>query len=251
MIKIIEKVKVWRDLRSQISGRVGFVPTMGALHEGHISLIKKAVEENPNVIVSIFVNPTQFNDPKDFKSYPKTFEKDLSIIENAGAKFVFAPSVEEMYPEGYTMKVSETGLSEKFCGAFRPGHFEGMLTVVLKLLQIIEADVAYFGEKDFQQLKLVEKLVQAFFLKTQIVGCPTQRATDGLALSSRNLLLTPADRQAAPEFSKLLKSKLSPSEIKEQLSRKGFRVDYVEEWEGRRLGAVHLGSVRLIDNVQI
>jgi pantoate--beta-alanine ligase len=222
---------------------------MGALHEGHLSLCRKARSENDVVLVSVFVNPTQFDEAQDFEKYPRTLESDQRLLETAGVDVIFAPSVAEMYPNGTHYSVVEDQLSRELCGAHRPGHFSGMLTVVLKLLQIAGADRAYFGEKDYQQLLLVRGLCSAFFISTSIIGCPTVREPDGLAMSSRNTRLTPAQRALAPRFSAVLRSSPSIEAARTQLTDAGFAVDYVEERDGRRFGAVRLGPVRLIDNV--
>ncbi|MCB1105637.1 MAG: pantoate--beta-alanine ligase [Opitutaceae bacterium] len=252
MPKIVHTVMEWRALRSthQAAGRIiGFVPTMGALHRGHASLIQAARQECDVVLASVFVNPTQFDEATDFDTYPRTLEADLALMEKAGVDTVFAPSVGEMYPNGRHYTVEEDTLSRELCGAHRPGHFTGVLTVVMKLLQIAGADRAYFGEKDWQQLQLIRGMAEAFFLETEIVGWPTVREADGLALSSRNVRLTPDERTLAPRFHAILQSAPDATTATEQLTTLGFRVDYVEDRPGRRLGAVRLGSTRLIDNV--
>jgi pantoate--beta-alanine ligase len=230
---------------------LGFVPTMGALHEGHASLVRKSASENSRTLVSIFVNPTQFNDPKDLEKYPRTFEKDLEILSQAGADYLIYPTYESMYQDGYRYQITEKEFSKLLCGAHRPGHFDGVLTVVMKLLNLAQARRAYFGEKDFQQLELIRGMAQAFFMSVEIVGCPTLREKDGLAMSSRNLLLAPTDREKAPLLAKELRRKGTPEEIRARLNALGFRVDYVEELRGRRFAAAFLGSVRLIDNVSL
>lgn len=252
MPKVVHTVMEWRALRSthQAAGRIiGFVPTMGALHRGHASLIQAARQECDVVLASVFVNPTQFDEATDFDTYPRTLEADLALMEKAGVDTVFAPSVGEMYPNGRHYTVEEDTLSRELCGAHRPGHFTGVLTVVMKLLQIAGADRAYFGEKDWQQLQLIRGMAEAFFLETEIVGWPTVREADGLALSSRNVRLTPDERTLAPRFHVILQSAPDATTATEQLTTLGFRVDYVEDRPGRRLGAVRLGSTRLIDNV--
>lgn len=252
MPKVVHTVMEWRALRSthQAAGRIiGFVPTMGALHRGHASLIQAARQECDVVLASVFVNPTQFDEATDFDTYPRTLEADLALMEKAGVDTVFAPSVGEMYPNGRHYTVEEDTLSRELCGAHRPGHFTGVLTVVMKLLQIAGADRAYFGEKDWQQLQLIRGMAEAFFLETEIVGWPTVREADGLALSSRNVRLTPDERTLAPRFHAILQSAPDATTATEQLTTLGFRVDYVEDRPGRRLGAVRLGSTRLIDNV--
>ena len=223
---------------------------MGALHEGHLSLLRRARRENDLSAVSIFVNPSQFNDKADLRRYPRPVAEDVRKLEAAGADFLLLPSAADMYPDGYAYRVTETADSGALCGAWRPGHFDGVLTVVLKLLNLARASRAYFGEKDFQQYKLISGMAEAFFLDTEIVPCPTLRESDGLAMSSRNLLLTPEHRALAPALNMLLRSKAAPAVIKRKLAALGFKADYVEERWGRRFAAAKLGKVRLIDNVE-
>jgi pantoate--beta-alanine ligase len=237
---------------------VGFVPTMGALHAGHIALVERARVECAVVVASVFVNPTQFNNPEDFATYPVTFDQDCRMLEDAGCDFVFAPTYPLLYPDDYTLRITGMELTRVLEGEHRPGHFDGMLTVVLKLLQIVRAERAYFGEKDYQQLLLVQKLVEAFFVPTQIVPCPTVREPDGLAMSSRNRRLDPAQRSLAAQWARLLADRTKDcTEVKARLEELGFTVDYVEERWGRRLGAVHMPPlnggpvVRLIDNIAL
>ena len=239
--------------RSRGAGETGFVPTLGALHEGHLALVRRAKAENARAWVSIFVNPAQFNDPGDLERYPRAMEQDLALLEGAGCDLVFVPRADEIYRDGFRYRVIENELSLELEGASRPGHFDGVLTVVLKLLLLTRAERAYFGEKDFQQLQLVEGLVQAFFLDTRIVRCPTVREPDGLAMSSRNRLLSAAERAQAPALYRALTDSVAarktPEDAAEALAREGFHVDYVADRDGRRLAAVRLGRVRLIDNV--
>ena len=254
-MKIVESVAELADLRrARGTGTTGFVPTMGALHEAHLSLLARACEENDHAWASIFVNPAQFNEPADLASYPRPLDDDLAKLRAAGCDFVFLPRAKEMYPDSYRYRVTENELSRKFCGAGRPGHFDGVLTVVLKLLMLVRPTRAYFGEKDYQQLRLVEGMARAFFLDTEIVPCPLVREPDGLAMSSRNRLLAPSERQRAPDFHRLLAESVaggrSTDEAGSALARAGFEVEYVADHDGRRLAAVRLGQVRLIDNVE-
>ncbi len=237
----------WVSTRQQLTGTLGFVPTMGALHEGHLSLVERSRRENDHTLVSIFVNPTQFDDPSDLEAYPRTLESDVALLGEG--VLVLAPTAAEMYPQGYRYRVHEEVDSLRLCGAHRPGHFDGMLTVVLKLLGLARADRAYFGEKDFQQLELVRGMAEDFFLATEIVACPTVREADGLAMSSRNRRLSASERALAARFPQVLLSAGSCSAAVDELKTLGFVTDYVEEWRGRRLGAVRLGDVRLIDNL--
>jgi len=205
---------------------VGFVPTMGALHEGHLSLLRRAKSENDKVVCSIFVNPTQFNDPNDLEKYPRMPEQDLRLLDSVGCDFVFLPSVKEIYPAGPVILDIDFGTLETVMeGAFRPGHFKGMATVVHRLFEIVQPDRAYFGEKDFQQLAIVRKMTSILQLPVTVIGCETLREADGLAMSSRNMLLSPEQRKAAPLIYKGLQMvntfipHHSPSAVKELVTR--------------------------------
>lgn len=254
MTMVFESPLTWREERRRQILRglsLGFVPTMGALHEGHGSLVRHSVAQNDLTLVSIFVNPTQFSDAEDLAEYPHPLDADLAAVEAQGADFVLLPRASELYPDAYRYRVSETELSTVLEGKHRAGHFDGVLTVVLKLLQIASADRAYFGEKDWQQLTLVRAMADAFFLPTTIVACPTIREPDGLAFSSRNQRLSATERERAPLFHQALSSATSAESAACALRGLGFVVDYVEDRDGRRLGAVRLGKVRLIDNVPL
>lgn len=248
--RVIKTLDEWRVLRAEWgSASVGFVPTMGALHDGHASLLRRARNENERVVLSIYVNPTQFNDPKDLQTYPSTLERDVEIAAREGVDVVLVPSYAQIYPDGYRYRVTETALATTLEGAHRPGHFDGVLTVVMKLLNLVRATRAYFGEKDHQQLSLVKGMAEAFFVPTEIIACPTLRERDGLAMSSRNVKLSSDARALAPRFAAALIEAPSADEARDRLQRDGFEVDYVEDVQGRRYGAVRIGGVRLIDNV--
>ena len=243
----------WQHARRSpaFAGRtIGFVPTMGALHAGHRALLERARAENERVVLSLFVNPTQFDDPADLARYPRTFEADCALAADC-ADAVLAPPAAQLYPDDYRYRVTEYALSTRWEGAHRPGHFDGVLTVVLKLLNLVQPQRAYFGEKDRQQLALVRGLVQAFFLPTTIVACPTVREPDGLALSSRNRRLSRAARARAARFPAILQSAPDAATAGQRLRADGFEVDYVEDHNGVRLGAVRVEGVRLIDNVEL
>jgi pantoate--beta-alanine ligase len=226
---------------------------MGALHDGHIELVKRSQSENKLTAVSIYVNPTQFNDPKDFEKYPKTFEADQAKLQAAGADFLIYPTYEQMYADGFRYSVDENSFSLDLCGKSRPGHFKGVLTVVMKLLNGVRPTRAYFGEKDYQQFKLIEAMAGAFFLETKIVGCSTVREKDGLAMSSRNMRLSQTEREIAPllyrEIHQAKTSGEELSKVAERLTKAGFKMDYLERKDGRVFIAAFLGDVRLIDNV--
>ncbi len=251
MTRVWNTMPDWLERRHAIAGRsIGFVPTMGALHRGHASLVERCRRDNEIVVVSIFVNPSQFNDPKDLDRYPRTLDKDLELLESLNADEVIIPGASELYPNGYRFRV-EPHSAQVMEGAHRPGFLQGVMTVVLKLLNLVRADRAYFGEKDYQQLKIVTEMTQEFFLPTQIIPCPTVREGSGLAMSSRNMLLSPEDRDKAAYLFRALTTAANPTEAREILEAEGFMVEYVEERWGRRLAAVFLGGVRLIDNVPI
>lgn len=250
-MRIIKKVDEFKKIREKLKGTIGFVPTMGALHKGHISLIKKSKKASDHTIVSIFVNPTQFNEKKDFENYPITISEDIKNLEKEKIDILFMPSYTEIYPDGYKYKVIETEFSKKLCGAFRPGHFDGVLTVVMKLFNIIRPHIAFFGEKDYQQLLLIKNMVKAFFMDIKIVSCPTVREKDGVAMSSRNVLLSKEERRIAPLIYKTISKKISDAHARQILTRYGFKVDYIKTINGRRFAAAKIGNVRLIDNVKL
>jgi pantoate--beta-alanine ligase len=250
---IFTDLAAWRALRRSPAwaGRsVGFVPTMGALHPGHEALLARARAENERVVLSVFVNPTQFNDPNDLAKYPRTLESDVALAR-PHVDAVLAPAPEAMYPDRYRYRVTENELSRRWEGAHRPGHFDGVLTVVLKLLNLVQPTRAYFGEKDWQQLQLVREMVEALLLPIEIVPCPTVRESDGLAMSSRNRRLSAAGRAQAPQFAQALREASTPAAAAARLRDAGFEVDYVEDHNGVRLGAIRLEGVRLIDNVRL
>jgi pantoate--beta-alanine ligase len=224
---------------------------MGALHSGHASLVERCRRENEIVVASIFVNPSQFSDPKDLDRYPRTLDKDMELLESLGTDDVLIPSPSELYPNGYRFRVEPDSSDLVMEGAHRPGFLQGMLTVVLKLLNLVRADRAYFGEKDYQQLIVVTELAQEFFVPTHIIPCPTVREESGLAMSSRNMLLSPEARDKAAWLFRALTTTASPAEARTMLDEHGFAVEYVEEHWSRRLAAASLDGVRLIDNVPI
>jgi pantoate--beta-alanine ligase len=257
---------------------IGFVPTMGALHEGHLSLIRRSVEENDLTACSIFVNPIQFNNPSDLKNYPRTLETDLKMLKEAGCDVVFTPGEEEIYPKGETGMVDlDLGHLDKVLeGAHRPGHFKGVVIVVRKLFIITEPDKAYFGKKDYQQLLVIRKMTQEMKLPVEIVPCPIIREPDGLAMSSRNMLLTAEERKIAPRIYETLSgmkersASLPGDQLKvwayENLSRfTEFTIEYIEIadkvtllpvgpdeplQDALALAAIRLNKIRLIDNIE-
>ena len=251
-MKVWYTVADWTARRRELAGsRIGFVPTMGALHRGHASLVERCRAENQVAVVSIFVNPAQFNDRRDLERYPRTLETDLSLLEALGTDEVFVPAAGEIYPEGRRFRVEEDCLTRVMEGAYRPGFFNGVMTVVLKLLHLVQPERAYLGEKDYQQLRVIDAMVRDFFLATEIVACGTVRETSGLAESSRNALLSPAGRDKAASLFRSLSEAPDPAAARSLLEREGFQVDYVEEHWGRRFGAASIEGVRLIDNVPL
>lgn len=252
-LRIFESIADFIKYRDQnlTSKTVGFVPTMGALHAGHASLLQRSAKENEVTVLSIYVNPTQFNNPEDLKKYPRTWEADLEVALKNGTAMVISPKYEEMYADNYRYKVTENEFSKMLCGAHRPGHFDGVLTIVMKLLNIVRAQKAYFGEKDYQQLQLIKDMTDSLFMKTEIVPCPTLRETDGLAMSSRNVRLSEVGRKKAPAIYSALRNSKSVHEAREKLQKENIEVEYLEEHFGRRFIAAFIDQVRLIDNVQI
>mgnify|MGYP001826312472 CR=1 FL=1 len=255
---------------------VGVVPTMGALHQGHLSLVRAAQEDCDRVIVTVFVNPKQFNNPEDYEKYPRTEEDDARKLAPFGVAAVYVPDGPTMYPDGFVTNVSVGGLTDMLCGAHRPGHFDGVATVVSKLFLQTQADRAYFGEKDFQQLQVVTRLAADLDIPITVVGCPTIREEDGLAMSSRNLLLSDRARTWAPELNaameEMAKDMLAGGDVPElrakavaRIERAGFtEVEYLElracdtleeldapTRPARLLSAAWLAGVRLIDNVAV
>lgn len=229
--KIVELQNALFDDR-KAGKNVGLVPTMGALHDGHASLVKKSVEDNDITVVSVFVNPTQFNDPKDLKSYPRTVEEDCKLLENVHADYVFIPSVEEMYPVPDTRSFEYPPVSTVMEGAHRPGHFNGVCQVVSRLFYIVNPDRAYFGEKDWQQIAVIKAMVRALSLKVDIVECPIIRDNDGLARSSRNALLTEGERSIAPIIFKALSKGVEYSGLHSVKETHDFVVDMINSVDG-------------------
>lgn len=277
-MKIIHTVQEAREAIAQACAdgkSIGLVPTMGYFHEGHLSLMKKAREDNGFVVVSVFVNPTQFGPSEDFAAYPRDLAHDAQMAEGVGVDLVFNPPVEEMYPHGYSTYVEVERLTEVLCGARRPGHFRGVTTVVSKLFNIVQPDRAYFGQKDFQQLKVIQRMVRDLNFPLEVIGMPIFREADGLAMSSRNTYLNPDERKAALVLSKTLKyaqelvdsgvtsgAELT-SKVEEFIRREPLAdIDYVSLVESENLAcintiedeavlalAVRIGKTRLIDNV--
>lgn len=271
----IDEVRAAVHRERSAGRRVGFVPTMGALHEGHLSLVRAARERTDRVIVSVFVNPTQFAPGEDYQAYPRDLDSDARLAEGAGADLLFAPSVEELYPPGFSTEVRVKGLSEPLCGEHRPGHFDGVAVVVAKLLNIVRPDVSVFGQKDAQQALLIRRLARDLHLPGEIVVAPTVREADGLAMSSRNRYLSPEERRAARSLSRGLagareaweRGEREPGALQETARREMdseplVRTEYAEirdleelrPWrggEGPALLAVaaRVGRARLIDNV--
>ena len=275
VLRTIAELSRWR---AGATPPVGFVPTMGYLHEGHLSLIRRARSENGSVVVSIFVNPTQFGPHEDFQRYPRDLERDLGLLDTEQVDAVFTPEVDAMYPTGASTMVEVEALSSTLEGASRPGHFRGVATIVCKLFHLVHPDRAYFGEKDYQQLQVIQHMVHDLRMPVEVVGCPTIREPDGLAMSSRNVYLRPAERQAAVALSQALSqaerlfrdgvwdgSRLQ-AEVQNMLDKEPLiRTDYVAVVHPDTLQpvvtlaaegaviclAVWIGHTRLIDNIHI
>ena len=279
-MKVLKSKKTLIDYverQREMGKKIGFAPTMGALHQGHLSLYKAAKKENDEVISSIFVNPTQFNNPDDFQKYPKTLEKDLELLEKAGVDAVYVPNVEEMYPDGLNSKKYDfDGLENEMEGKYRPGHFDGVGTIVEELFRQVQPHNAYFGEKDYQQLAIIKKMVEKTKLPVKIHGVPTLREEDGLAMSSRNVRLTETQRKEATIiYETLTKVKewfkvISLEEIKQKVTdifrNSNFELEYFviadektlkeanaidENKEYRAFIVAYAGEVRLIDNMHL
>lgn len=276
VVETIDMLRVFLSAARESGKSVGLVPTMGALHEGHASLVQRSVVENGVTVVSVFVNPTQFNDKGDLERYPRTLEADCRLLEALGADCVFAPSVEEVYPEPDTRVFDFTPLDKVMEGIYRPGHFNGVAQVVSKLFMFVEPDRAYFGEKDFQQLAIIREMVRQQDFKLDIVGCPIVREVDGLAMSSRNTLLTAEQRATSLAISKSLFASQeyaknhTLAETKQMVedaiaATKGLELEYYEVVDGNTLQpvnawadaeyivgciTVYCGKVRLIDNIR-
>ena len=273
----IARVRAWRDDRRRAGQRVGFVPTMGALHEGHARLIETARQRGDHVIVSIFVNPLQFDRKDDLERYPRTLDADLRICNDLGVELVFAPTAGEMYPAEPLCTVTVKRLTDRLCGQFRPGHFDGVATVVTKLFDIVQPDVAYFGEKDAQQLAVIRRMVADLNIPVDIAGVPTVRESDGLALSSRNVRLSREERPKAIALYRALREAERAIDAGERDARAverlaaavippdgSLRLEYLEvvdpvelqrvdRIEGTVLvaGALWVGNTRLIDNLTV
>lgn len=276
LIQTIQELRTELDALRKEGKTIGLVPTMGALHAGHASLVKRAVAENDVVVVSDFVNPTQFNDKNDLLKYPRTLDADCKLLEECGASFVFAPSVEEIYPEPDTRQFSYAPLDTVMEGKFRPGHFNGVCQIVSKLFLIVEPTRAYFGEKDFQQLAIIREMVRKYPFNLEIVGCPIVREADGLALSSRNARLSDEQRIQVLQISKTLFASVEYAQTHTLAETKAFvesaistaeglRLEYFEIVDGNSLQTVcdwkdgsyivgcitvFCGEVRLIDNIK-
>jgi pantoate--beta-alanine ligase len=276
-MKVIKIISEMKSFRKALPEPVGLVPTMGYLHEGHISLVRQAKKDNASVVVSVFVNPTQFSPGEDFETYPRDLEGDVELLEEEGVDAVFAPEADEMYPANFSSRVEVTGITQKLEGNCRPGHFRGVTTVVNKLFNIVRPDRAYFGQKDAQQAVIIKKMVADLNMNLEVITCPIVREMDGLALSSRNIYLNPRERQASTVLYRslmLAQNLYAQGERDAEIIRKEIvrlikteelaRIDYVsiadpatldelDEITGKALVsmAVKFGKTRLIDNVML
>lgn len=276
VIRTIVELRDVLDVYRKDGKKIGLVPTMGALHAGHASLVERSVAQNDVTVVSIFVNPTQFNDKNDLMNYPRNLDADCALLEGVGAQIAFAPEVAEMYPEPDTRVFSFAPLDEVMEGPFRPGHFNGVAQIVSKLFYAVEPHRAYFGEKDFQQLAIIREMVRQLGLRLEIIGCPIVREADGLAMSSRNMLLMPEERTRALKISRTLFASLEYAKentlqqtkafVEEAINAtEGFKLEYYQIVDGRTLQpvgqwddsdyivgciALFCGKIRLIDNIK-
>jgi pantoate--beta-alanine ligase len=277
ILERVEEMRYWSDAQRRQGRRIAFVPTMGFLHDGHLALVREAKKLGDRLVVSIFVNPSQFAPHEDFAAYPRDFERDRELLEKESVDVIFYPAVAEMYPTGYRTRIEVEDLSARLCGAFRPGHFQGVATVVAKLFNIVQPQIAVFGCKDYQQLQVIRRLAKDLSLAVDIVGHPTVREPDGLAMSSRNAYLNPAERRAALCLSRSLRraeclvksGERSAAAILERVRREVAaeplaRLEYaslsdpeslveIEELGERAVLAlaVWIGKARLIDNLML
>lgn len=252
-MKIFYDVKDWLEQRRSIDNQnsIGFVATMGNLHAGHESLLAISKQENEISVASIFINPTQFNNPDDFKNYPRTLAEDLLLLEQAGVDYCLLPAKDELYADNFRFRLEETELCQLMEGKHRPGHFSGVLTIVMKLLNLVKPQRAYFGEKDYQQYLLIRDMVNSFFMDIEIKACPTIREESGLAFSSRNNRLTKTQRQEADRFAQTFLQPKSLESLVEEFKQHNIAIEYLEEYEGRRFVAATFGDIRLIDNYSL
>lgn len=249
-MQVISNLNDWISLRNSLSSEttLGFVPTMGNLHAGHASLFLASSKENNYTVSSLFINPTQFNKPDDFTHYPRTQDADIELMKNSGVDFCILPKEQDIYADGYTYQIQENQLCQLMEGKHRPGHFNGVLTVVIKLLNLTRPNIAYFGEKDYQQYLLILRMAKALFMNVDIKSCPTIREASGLAYSSRNNRLSKEQRILAEQFAHIFHQNKPCAMITEELSAQGIKVEYIEEYLSRKFAAVLIGDIRLIDN---
>lgn len=249
-MNVFYDMSAWQNSRRQLSSALslGFVPTMGNLHEGHASLFAQSLRENERTVASIFVNPTQFNCAEDFTQYPKTLEADLRLLKDMGVDDCLLPDAATIYQDSYRFQIQENQLCQLMEGKHRPGHFNGVLTVIMKLFHLVKPQKAYFGEKDYQQFLLIRDMANAFFMDTEVKACPTIREKTGLACSSRNNRLNKEQKKKAEWFARCFHQAKDCRSLEKELTAGGIRVDYIEEHFKRRFAAVYIDNVRLIDN---
>ncbi len=252
-MEIFKTLSAWQETRAALPDHtpIGLLLTMGNLHEGHLALVRQSIHENQKTVVTLFVNPTQFNQTTDFEKYPRTRETDIKALEAIGVDYCLIPETTEIYPDDYGYQIQENELSLILEGIHRPGHFNGALTVIMKFFQLVKPTRTYFGEKDYQQLALVQGMIDAFFLDVELRACKTIRAPSKLALSSRNNRLSPNGLKTAHAFAEIFHNTQDCDIAKAKLEALGIKIEYLEEYNGRRFTAVHVEGVRLIDNYQI
>jgi len=252
-MQIYHDIAEWREVRRNIPDNltIGFVPTMGNLHLGHGALVSKSTCENDITVASIFINRMQFNQVDDYNNYPRTLDKDIELLEKIGVNYCLIPNEQEMYHDDYRFQIHETEFSKKLEGEFRPGHFNGVLSVVMKFFNLVKPHRSYFGEKDYQQYQLIKDMCDAYFMDIEVKSLETIREASGLAYSSRNNRLTVVEKQIAEQYASIFLTCHTCEETMQKLQEIGIHVDYIQDYNHRRYIAVKIGDVRLIDNKKI
>ena len=252
-MQVFNSLTEWQQFRAELpsQNRIGFAPTMGNLHAGHASLFHASHQENEITVSSLFVNPAQFNRADDYANYPRTLDDDLLLMQEAGVDYCLIPDEQSIYHDHYRYQIQENELSQIMEGQYRPGHFNGVLTVVMKLLNLVQPTIAYFGEKDYQQFQLIQSMTQAFFMPVQVKACPTVREKSGLAFSSRNNRLNAEQRKRAERFATIFHQPKSCDTLIKELNDLEIKVDYIKDFQERRYAAVFIDDIRLIDNYSL
>jgi len=253
-MEIINNINAWKSIRAKLTGTIGFVPTMGSLHRGHQSLVERSMQENDLTVVSIFINPLQFNDPNDYQNYPQTLDTDMVLLEQLNVDYLFSPNKEDLYPQSHTFMIdTDHPYTDILEGKHRPGHFSGVLTIVAKLLNLIAADRAYFGKKDYQQYLLVKAMARDLFIGTDIIACDTIRENSNLPYSSRNVRLSLEERSLADKAIGLIHqtNRQTIAAIKQELTKLDLDLEYLEIKDKRVYSAIKINTCRIIDNFSL